>query len=89
MALPALHGLSARVWDPLPDDLVSVDFGADDLLACIIVQATHEVHVVADSCKSGTLTRRWHPFWVEWQLHVKSKAFTLLHALDVRLKPAD
>ena len=50
MTLATLDRLQARVWKSLPDDLVSDDFGKDDLFASIKVQAADEVHVITDSC---------------------------------------
>ena len=41
VTLAALDYLSTRVGNPLPDDLVTVDFGEDDLLASVHVEASN------------------------------------------------
>ena len=62
VALAALDYLCTRVRSPFPDDLVTVDFGYDDLLAGVHVKTSNQVHLVADSCQSGALARSWKPF---------------------------
>ena len=89
MALAALDHLCTRVGCPFPDDLVTVDFGEDDLLACVHVETSNQVHLVANSRQGGALARSWKPFCVEWHFNVDSEVLSLLHALNVGLKAAN
>ena len=41
MALATLDYLCTRVGSSLPDDLVTVDFGEDDLLASVHIKASN------------------------------------------------
>ena len=86
MALATLDHLCTRVGSPFPDDLVTVDFGEDDLLACVHVETSNQVHLVANSCQGGALARSRKPFALEWHFNVDSEVLSLLHALDVGLK---
>ena len=62
MALATLDYLCTRVRCPFPDDLVTVDFGEDDLLAGVHVKATNQVHLVANGGQGGALARSRKPF---------------------------
>ena len=89
MALATLDHLCTRVGSPFPDDLVTVDFGDDDLLAGVHVKTSNQVHLVANSCQGGALARSRKPFCVEWHFDVDSEVLSLLHALNVGLKAAN
>ena len=89
MALTALDYLCTRVRSPFPDDLVTVDFGDDDLLAGVHVKTSNQVHLVANSCQGGALARSRKPFCVEWHFDVDSEVLSLLHSLNVGLKAAN
>ena len=62
VALATLDYLCTRVGCPFPDDLVTVDFGEDDLLAGVHVKATNQVHLVANGGQGGALARSRKPF---------------------------
>ena len=62
VALATLDYLCTRVGCPFPDDLVTVDFGEDDLLAGVHVKASNQVHLVANGGQSGALARSRKPF---------------------------
>ena len=90
MALTTLDSLVARVRNTLPNNSVAADdLRTDNLLADIVVQASHQVHTVAHCGQSGTLSRSWEPLGLLRDLHINSEAFTLLHALDVGLESSD
>ena len=62
VALATLDYLCTRVGSSLPDDLVTVDFGEDDLLAGVHVKASNQVHLVANGGQGGALARSRKPF---------------------------
>ena len=86
MALSALNCLRARVRNPLPDDLVAIDLGQNDLSAGIIVKTSHEVHVVSNSGQSCAFTGCRLPLRLIGDGYIDSEAFPLLHPLDVGLE---
>ena len=89
MTLASEDRLCARVRDAFPDDLVTVDLGADDLFAGIVVQSPDQVHLVADCGQGGALTGSRQPIRLEWELHVNPETFSFLHPLDVGLETTD
>ena len=89
MALATLDHLCTCVRSPFPDDLVTVDFGDDDLLAGVHVKTSNQVHLVANSRQGGALARSRKPFCVEWHFDVDSEVLSLLHSLNVGLKAAN
>ena len=89
VALSALDDLGACVRDPLPNYLVAVDLSEHDFLAYVVVEPTHEVHVVTYGCQGRTLTRRRLTLRVNRNLDIDTETFSLLHALDVGLKAPD
>ena len=88
VALAALYRLCADVRDSLPDDCVSIDLCADNFTASIVVEATNEVHGVADGCESGAFTWSWLPHVIERDSDLKAEALSFLHPLDVMLQTA-
>ena len=89
VTLTSLKHLRARIGDPLPLDIVANDLGNDYLLTYVMIKTTNEVHIVTYCRQGWTLTRCWLPFIVARLLDVDSKAFTLLHSLNIGLKAAD
>ena len=61
VALAALNTLGAREGDTLPDYLVAIDLGANDLVANVIIEATDHVHAESDRGQRGALPRCWDP----------------------------
>ena len=41
VALTALYRLRARIGDPLPQNLTAIDFGLNDLFACVVVESAN------------------------------------------------
>lgn len=89
VTLSTLDDFIACEGDPLPDDLVSFDLGEHNLLADIVVEPTHQVHIVTYSRQCCAFTWRWLSLRVDWNLHVDAETFSLLHALDVGLEASD
>ena len=86
VTLASLHSFRASVRDPFPDNLSSIDLGTQNFFACVKVEASDQIHIIAHGSEGGALSGSWLPFWFEGHSDRYSEVLTFLHPLNVRLQ---